>query len=120
MCKGIGLDLCEIARMEKYLEDNRFLARYFTDDEIVYVRSKGKQAPQTLAGIFAAREALGKALGSGIDFNLREAEVRHDANGQPCYHLTGDLARRTEGDRFFLSITHDGGMAAAVCIRESI
>ena len=118
VCKGVGLDLCEIARMEKHVADDRFLCRFFTDNEIAYIRSRGKQAPQTLAGLFAAREALGKALGGGIDFNLKEAEVRHDANGRPSFHLTGELALRAGADRFFLSISHDGGMAAAVCIRE--
>ena len=119
MCKGIGLDLCEIARMDRHLSDERFLNRYFTDREIAYIRSRGKQAAQTLAGFFAAREALGKALGGGIDFNLKEAEILHSDSGQPFYHLTGDLARRTAGDCFFLSISHDGGIAAAVCLLES-
>ena len=120
MCKGIGLDICEISRMERNLSDSRFLSRYFTDHEIAYIHSRGKQAVQTLAGLFAAREALGKSLGHGIDFNLKEAEVRHDDSGQPFYHLTGELAQRTAGDRFFLSISHDGGIAAAVCVRESL
>ena len=118
MVKGIGLDLCQVARMEKHVADDRFLSRFFTDDETAYVRSRGKHASQTLAGLFAAREALGKALGGGIDFNLKEAEIRRDANGRPYYHLTGELASRAGEDRFFLSITHDGGIAAAVCVRE--
>lgn len=119
MCTGIGLDLCEIARMEKHLMDEKFLTRFFTDPEIAYIRSRGKQAAQTLAGLFAAREALGKALGGGIDFNLKEAEVAHDENGQPFYRLSGELALRAKNDRFLLSISHDGGIAAAVCVRES-
>ena len=62
MCKGLGMDLCEIARMEKQLRDDRFLARFFTPGEIEYVRSRGAGAAATLAGLFAPREALGKAL----------------------------------------------------------
>ena len=120
MCKGIGLDLCEISRMEKMLADNHFLVRFFTDAEIAYVRSRGKQAAQTLAGLFAAREALGKALGGGIDYDLKEAEICHDESGRPFYHLTGSLALRTGADRFFLSISHDGGIAAAVCVWEAV
>ena len=108
MCKGIGLDLCEIARMEKRLEDDRFLQRYFTDTEIGYIRSKGRGAAQTMAGIFAAKEALSKALGTGIVFAL----------GKPVYELTGKACEAGGGDKFWLSITHEGGMAAAVCIRE--
>ena len=59
MCKGIGLDVCEIARMEKVLQDDRFLTRYFTSAEIDYIRSRGTGAARSLAGLFAAREALG-------------------------------------------------------------
>ena len=68
MYKGLGLDLCEIARMEKLLNDDRFLSRFFTEAENEYFLSRGKSSAATLAGLFAAREALGKALGCGLDF----------------------------------------------------
>ena len=119
MCKGIGLDLCEIARMEKLLKDDRFLRRYFTQDEKTYVLSRGVGAARSLAGLFAAREALGKALGSGIDFDLKEAEVVHTDAGAPFFRLSGKLKERIGEDRLFLSISHDGGIAAAVCLWES-
>ena len=118
MCRGIGIDLCEIARMEKLLADDRFLSRYFTPAEIAYIRGKGVSAAQTAAGMFAAREALAKALGTGIDFDLRESEITHDDAGQPRYALSGRLAERVGSDRLFLSISHDGGVAAAVCFIE--
>ena len=72
MCKGLGLDLCGIARMEALLRDERFLSRYFTPAEAAYVRSKGAGAAQTLAGLYAAKEAVLKALGVGIALPLRE------------------------------------------------
>ena len=118
MCKGLGLDLCEIARMEKLLQDGRFLSRFFTDKEKEYVLSRGKGAASTLAGLFAAREALGKALGGGIDFDLKEAEVCHSESGAPYFRLSGSLKDRIGNSRVFLSISHDGGMAAAVCLIE--
>ena len=119
MCKGIGIDICEIARMEKILKDDRFLNRFFTPDEIAYIRGKGVSAAQTAAGHFAAREALAKALGTGIDFDLKEAEIRHDPSGCPYFSLSGCVAARVGKDRVLLSITHDGGVAAAVCIIDS-
>jgi len=119
MIRGVGFDLCEIARMEKPAEDERFLNRFFTEQEAAFIRSKGKNRAQTMAGIFAAKEALTKALGTGIIFDLREIEVRHSKTGQPCYVLTGEAAETAGSDRFLLSISHDGGMAGAVCIRES-
>ena len=119
MCKGLGLDLCEIARMEKLLRDEKFLDRWFTEGEIGYIRSRGKGAAQTMAGIFAAKEALSKALGTGIAFDLKEIGVIHDEAGKPGYVLSGRAAELAEGDSFFLSITHECGISAAVCIRES-
>ena len=118
MVKGLGLDLCEVSRIEKLLTDGRFLERFFTDDEAAYIRGKGKNAAQTAAGIYAAKEALAKALGTGIAFELKEAGVRHDGAGMPVYDLTGKAAELAAGDRFHLSVTHDGGIAAAVCVRE--
>lgn len=114
MCKGLGLDLCEVSRMEKFLKDDRFLSRFFTPEEALYVRSRGVGAASTLAGLFAAREALSKALGSGLDFDLKEAEVCHTADGAPYFRLSGRLKQRLAGCTPHLSISHDGGIAAAV------
>ena len=118
MIKGLGLDLCEIARMEKQAGNERFLNRYFNEGEISYIRTKGKNAAQTMAGIYAAKEALSKALGTGITFDLKEISIYHDEAGMPAYSLSGKAEKLGEGDRFRLSITHDGGIAAAVCVRE--
>ena len=118
ICRGLGLDLCEIARMEKLMQDERFLTRYFTPAEAEYVRSRGAGAAASLAGLFAAREALGKALGTGISFELKEAEVCHTDSGAPFFRITGRLKERIGNDRLFLSISHDGGVASAVCLRE--
>lgn len=122
MIAGIGIDLCEIARMEKLLENGHFLARFFSPEEQAYIRGKGKTAPQTMAGIYAAKEALVKALGCGIvSADLGQIGVVHDSYGKPAYVLQGEYARLAEDKRissFYLSITHDGGMAAAVCVAE--
>ena len=116
--RGVGLDLCEIARMEKQAENERFMNRFFTDREIAFIQSKGKNKAQTLAGIFAAKEALAKALGTGIAFELKEISIFHDEAGMPGYSLSGKAEKLGAGDRFWLSISHDGGIAAAVCVRE--
>ena len=118
MIKGLGLDLCGISRMEKLLGDERFLNRYFGEDEIAYIRSKGKNAAQTMAGIYAAKEAFSKALGTGIAFELKEIRICHDAAGKPGYILSGKAEELGQGDSFLLSVSHDAGMAAAVCVRE--
>ncbi len=121
MIAGVGLDVCEISRMEKLISDGRFLARFFSAEEREYIQGKGKSAAQTMAGIFAAKEALGKALGVGIAADLKEISVLHDAQGAPYYSLSGEYARLAEDRRvssFYLSITHEAGIAAAVCVAE--
>ena len=90
----------------------------FNEGEINYIRTKGKSAAQTMAGIYAAKEAFSKALGTGITFDLKEISIFHDEAGMPAYSLSGKAEKLGEGDRFWLSITHDGGIAAAVCVRE--
>lgn len=118
MCKvrGIGLDLCDISRMEENLRDDRFLNRYFTPEEARYIRSRGLSASQSMAGIWAAKEAFLKAIGVGLSLPLQEIEVRHTDLGQPFYHLSGKAADAADGGDVLLSITHEGLMAAAVCI----
>lgn len=121
MIAGVGIDLCEISRMERLLGDGRFLARYFSAEEQAYIEGKGKSAAQTMAGIFAAKEALVKALGAGLTKDIQQISVVHDSLGAPRYSLQGEYARLAEDRRistFYLSITHDGGLAAAVCVAE--
>lgn len=113
--RGLGLDLCEISRMQDHLED-RFLDKYFTEEETAYIRSRGVQAAHSMAGIWAAKEAVLKALGTGIVFPLREVEIGHTALGQPTVTLHGRAAEAAQGGGFLLSITHEGGMAAAVAV----
>ena len=121
MIAGVGIDLCEISRMEKLIQDDHFLVRFFSTEEQAYIHAKGKTGAQSMAGIFAAKEALTKALGVGIAADIRDISVLHDANGAPYYSLSGDYARMAEERgiiTFFLSITHEGNMAAAVCVAE--
>ena len=122
MCKGLGLDLCGIARMEALLRDERFLSRYFTPAEAAYVRSKGAGAVQTLAGLYAAKEAVLKALGVGIALPLREVEICHAPGGQPQVCLTGRAAEHLAamgGGHFLLTITHEENTAAAAALWQA-
>ena len=124
MIIGIGMDLCDISRMEKLLSDGRFLARFFSAEEQAYIQSKGRAAAQSMAGIYAAKEALAKALGCGLSGGeLADICVLHGANGAPYYDLRENWARLA-AERgvaaLQLSVSHDGGMAAAVCVAEKV
>ena len=122
MIRGIGLDLCEIQRMEDAIGHPRFLNRVFSSEERDYILSKGRMAGQTAAGLYAAKEAFLKAAGTGItSLNLCEIGISHDEKGAPFYRLAEDQLGRLAGPGIqsaFLSITHEGGMAAAVCVLE--
>jgi phosphopantetheine--protein transferase-like protein len=114
MCKGIGIDLCEIARMQRLLDEGRSLRRMFTEEEQAYIAGKGASAAQTMAGMFAAKEAVLKALGTGMTVPMTDIVISHTELGQPIVTLTGKAAE--VGGRMMLSITHESGMAAAFAV----
>lgn len=122
--KGLGIDLCEIARIERILEKNDgFLRRYFTAEEQAYIAGRGQTAAQSAAAMFAAKEAFLKATGAGLGggIPLTDVGVEHEKNGQPRYTL-GETAMARMGalgaETAWLSLSHEGGMAAAVCVIE--
>lgn len=116
MCKvqGVGIDLCEIDRMQRLLDEGRSLRRMFTDAEEAYIRSKGVVAAQTMSGLFAAKEAVLKALGVGLTISLTDVRISHTDLGQPVVTLTGRAAEI--GGTIHLSITHEGNTAAAFAV----
>ena len=114
MCKGIGIDLCEIARMQPLLDEGRSLRRMFTEEEQAYIAGKGASAAQTMAGMFAAKEAVLKALGTGMTVPMTDVVISHTELGQPIVTLTGKAAQF--GGTLLVSITHEAGMAAAFAV----
>ena len=112
--RGVGIDMCEIARMQRLLDENRPLRRMFTEAEEVYIRSKHVTAAQTMAGMFAAKEAVLKALGTGLSIAMTDIVISHTDLGRPLAALTGKAAEF--GGTVMLSITHEAGMAAATAI----
>lgn len=126
MLAGIGLDLCEIARMIKAIERPHFVDRVFTAAEAERIRAaSGVRRGEIAAGLFAAKEAVSKALGTGLaGIGLSDIEITPDDAGRPLCALGGkahDRARALCGERFtvWVSITHEAGMAAATAILES-
>ena len=120
---GIGLDLCQVERIESAIASTGFLERYYTPAEREYITGRGKMGPQSAAAMFAAKEAFLKAMGSGIDGQIRlnEIGVIHDQSGAPRYQLTGAALERLcqlGGKTVHLTLTHENGMAAAIAIIE--
>src|SRR5437867_10447057 len=113
----VGVDLIEIERIRAALERYpSFRRRCFTEAEIAYCDSKPNPA-QHYAGRFAGKEAVGKALGSGVHFTWKEIEIA--GRPKPGVHLTGRTARFAErigAARIELSMTHSRELAAAVAV----
>jgi holo-[acyl-carrier protein] synthase len=113
---GVGLDLLEIARLERALERRPRLAmRLFTDAERAYAASRARPG-QHLAARFCAKEAVAKALGLEA-WSFRDIEVV-STGGAPSVALHGSVAQRAAelGVRVSISLTHTGSEAAAVAI----
>ena len=71
-------------------------------------------------GIFAAKEAVAKALGTGfVGFGFADVEILSDKKGKPVVRLHGDAAALVRDANVHLSISHDGGMAMAFAVIES-
>jgi holo-[acyl-carrier protein] synthase len=117
MASGVGIDLLEIARLEKALERHPRLAeRVFTAAEREYAAARARPA-RHLAARFAAKEAVVKALGLSGGFGLREIEVV--AGEPPTVRLSGRAAAAADGVHVDISLTHSRDFAAAVAILDT-
>jgi holo-[acyl-carrier protein] synthase len=123
MIYGIGIDIAKVSRFIKWYENPRMVKRYFHADEVTYIYSKTKEgALQSMAARFAAKEALGKALGTGLTgFTLKDISVSRKNTGQPELKLSGNIQhivweRGISG--VYLSLSHEKEYAIAQVLLE--
>ena len=122
---GVGIDIVPIARVEALIarHGDRALRRLFTDGERAFVGTQAFPAVN-LAARIAAKEAAYKALSGDEDaraISWKELEVERLEDGRPVLRLHGKAAARFTAlgaARCHLSLTHSGGVAAAVVIIE--
>jgi holo-[acyl-carrier protein] synthase len=121
---GLGTDLIEIERIERSVArfGETFLRRVFTAGEIAYCRRK-KNAAESLAARFAAKEAGAKALGTGISRGVswREFEVTRMPGQRPMLELHGRAAELAAGlgiRRVSLSLSHSRTVSIAMVVAE--
>jgi holo-[acyl-carrier protein] synthase len=119
MILGTGIDIVEIDRIANSIDrfGDRFLQRIFTSGEIAYC-SRKKNAAESYAARFAAKEAGAKALGTGIQHGVswQELEVRREPGGRPTLHFTGragEISHLMGVRHIALSLTHSTTMAMA-------
>ncbi|WP_309118988.1 holo-ACP synthase [Paenibacillus sp.] len=123
MIIGVGTDIVGTDRIGKLLRGARgeaFLRRVLSDAERAYLSSKSlppARAVEFVAGRWAAKEAVSKALGCGIgaDLAFHDIEVMPDKRGKPCCTVARDVAA---GLRLHLSISHADGWATAFAVAE--
>ncbi|MBN2510314.1 MAG: holo-ACP synthase [Spirochaetales bacterium] len=122
MILGIGIDIVHINRLERWRTHNGLIQRYFHPKEITDAESRGASMVQSLSARFAAKEAFGKALGTGLrGLKLQDIQVNNSHNGKPEIILHGEAhARflRLGGKNLFVSLTHEKENAVAMVVIE--
>ncbi len=121
MIIGIGTDIVEISRLGKSLENDKFIKRVFTESEISFAEKTERQM-EIYAGTFASKEAVAKALGTGIrEFNFKDIEVLRDELGKPYVILHKNariISENLLAKNIFLSISHTDKNCIAFCVME--
>jgi holo-[acyl-carrier protein] synthase len=125
---AVGIDIIEVGRVRKVFEKHgeRFLRRVFTEKEVQQCRRAATVRAARLAGRFAAKEAISKALGTGLHgVGWREMEVVQLRSGRPTVTLYGNARRRAEFlglSAFDVSIADltEFSIAIAVAVQTSL
>ena len=120
MIVGIGNDIIEIERVEKAISKEGFIAKVYTQREIENIVKRGNRT-ETYAGIFSAKEAISKAIVTGVrEFALTDLEILNDDLGKP-YVIVSDklnkiIQRKKENYQIEIAISHSKKYATAMAI----
>ena len=122
MIIGIGLDVVHVDRLEHWQRCPGLLERYFHPDELAAAMSRGSGSILSLAARFAAKEAYGKAIGTGLTgITLKNILVVNNRYGKPCMQLFGNALEAftaAGGEIIHLSLTHERDNALAMVVIE--
>ena len=120
MIIGIGNDIIEIERIEKAISKEGFKNKVYTQKELENIEKRGDRV-ETYAGIFSAKEAISKAIGTGVrEFALTDLEILNDDLGKPYVVVSEKLDKilrnKKEDYQIEISISHSKKYATAVAI----
>jgi holo-[acyl-carrier protein] synthase len=122
MILGIGVDVVHVGRIRHWESVPGLVERFFHPEEVFDARRRGAGESLSLAARFAAKEAFGKALGTGLaGIRLGDIQVVNNANGRPDIVLHGSARARLDaigGARVHVSLTHESDNAIAIAIIE--
>jgi holo-[acyl-carrier protein] synthase len=119
---GVGVDIVEIRRIKEAISKHaNFMDRIFSKNEIEYLKNRNLR-PEFVAGRFAAKEAVVKAMGTGFrGFDFKEVEIDRAASGRPNVILKGKaklMANKCGNYKIHLSISHGVDNAIAYAVME--
>ena len=120
MIVGIGNDIIEIERIEKAISKEGFKNKVYTQKELENIEKRGDRV-ETYAGIFSAKEAISKAIGTGVrEFSLTDLEILNDDLGKPYVAVSEKLDKiiksKKEDYQIEISISHSKKYATAVAM----
>ena len=120
MIVGIGNDIIEIERIEKAILKEGFKNKVYTQRELENIRKRGNRT-ETYAGIFSVKEAISKAIGTGVrEFSLTDLEILNDDLGKPYVVVSEKLDKilkaKKEDYQIEISISHSKKYATAMAI----
>ena len=123
MITGIGIDVVHASRMERWRNTPRILERFFHPKELSDALLKGSGINLSLAARFAAKEAFGKALGTGLaGIVLKDIMVQNRHNGKPEIEVFGSALSALEksgAGMIHVSLTHEKDNAIAIVLLEN-
>ena len=120
MIVGIGNDIIEIERIEKAISKEGFKDKIYTQRELENIKKRGNRA-ETYAGVFSAKEAISKAIGTGVrEFSLTDLEILNDDLGKPYVVVSERLDKiiksKKENYQIEISISHSKKYATAMAV----
>ena len=120
MIVGIGNDIIEIERIEKAISKESFKIKIYTQRELENIEKRGDRV-ETYAGIFSAKEAISKAIGTGVrEFSLTDLEILNDDLGKPYVVVSEKLDKiiksKNEDYQIEISTSHSKKYPTAVAI----
>ena len=120
MIVGIGNDIIEIERIEKAISKEGFKNKIYTQRELENIEKRGNRT-ETYAGIFSAKEAISKAIGTGVrEFSLTDLEILNDDLGKPYVVVSERLDKiiksKKENYQIEISISHSKKYATAMAV----
>ena len=120
MIVGIGNDIIEIERIEKAISKEGFKNKVYTQRELENIEKRGNRT-ETYAGIFSVKEAISKAIGTGVrEFSLTDLEILNDDLGKPYVVVSEKLDKilknKKEDYQIEISISHSKKYATAIAV----